>query len=790
MRHFPVLGAVPNRRARRTFRRVRNSAVLLALAVPCGANITLSDGDAVEAEARELFEESVGPILAARCLDCHGGVERRAGLSLATREELLTGGASGPAVVPGGPEASLLLAAVRREPGGLAMPPDRPLDAGEIAALERWIELGAPYGDERITGTWWSFVPVVEPALPEVADASWCSDPLDRFVLARLEQAGLAPAPPAERASWLRRVTFDLTGLPPTLGELDAFLADDSVDADARVVDRLLDSRAYAERFARAWLDIARYADTAGDSSDYPIEDARRYRDWVVDSFAADLPYDRFLAMQVAGDVLAGDASYADGVVATGFLALARRFGVGKDDELHLVREDALDTLGRAALGLGLSCARCHEHPFDPISQEEYYALDGILASTVFPFPGSENEKAPDRLVPLLPPLEVERLLREHADAVAAFEAEAAARAEQLASSESSADSPEPAPEPAKPPRKPRIETAYACQEGQPRDAALLADGNPRRKGDTVPRGFPAALVLNDAPSIDATSGSGRRELAAWLTRPDHPLTARVWSNRVWALLVGRGIVATPSDFGRQGARPTNPELLDWLATQLVADGWSTRALVRRIVLSSTYRQGTAESELDPENDLNARHVRRRLTAEELRDAILLVAGALDTSPAGAHPFPKRKDWKWTQHNPFRELYEHDRRSLYLMVPRLRRHPFLALFDGPETTASHPTRNATISPAQAHFLSNSPWIHEQSERLAKRVLAEAKPNNAARLDHLWRLAYARSPDADEHAVTATFLEDYAAPPDVDAELAAWSALARVVLASNEFLYLD
>lgn len=626
-------------------------------------------------------------------------------------------------------------------------------------------------------GDWWSFAPRQDPAPPPVRDEGWCVDQLDRFVLAGLEAAGLAPSAPAPRAVWLRRVTFDLCGLPPTPGELADFLGDGAPGAEERVVERLLASRAHAERLARLWLDLARYADTAGDSSDYPVEDAWRYRDWVVASFERDLPYDRFLSLQVAGDLLAADAppqEYAEGVVATGFLALARRFGVGKDGDMHLVREDSLDTLGRAVLGLGLSCARCHDHPFDPISQREYFALEGILASTVYPFPGSEDQRHPERLVPLLPPAEVERLLREHAAAVADFEAERGADAGE-------------------PPAAPRIETAYACGEGEPRDARLLEAGDPRKRGEPVPRGFPAALAVRDPPTIGGSSGSGRRELADWLTRPDHPLTARVWANRLWALLLGRGLVETPSDFGRQGSSPSHPELLEHLAARLVAEGWSTRSLLRRIALSATYRQSSAHDgaafELDPQARLLWRHPRRRLTAEEVRDAILAVAGALDASPAGPHPFPPRERWNWTQHNPFRQLYEHDRRSLYLMLPRLRRHPHLALFDGADTNASHAVRRASVAPAQAHFLANDPWLHRQAEGLAQRVL-DSSGEQGARLAHLWRLAYARDPAPDELEAAGDLLASYPPGPDPTPELAPWSALARVLLAANEFLYLD
>ncbi|HEY8505692.1 MAG TPA: DUF1549 and DUF1553 domain-containing protein, partial [Gemmataceae bacterium] len=477
----------------------------------------------------------------------------------------------------------------------------------------------------------WSFRPVREPEVPPVRDASWPLTPIDRFLLARLEERGLRPVGDADRRTLIRRATFDLTGLPPSPEEVDAFVRDPDPlpQAFGKVVERLLASPHYGERWGRHWMDLVRYADTAGDNSDYPVPQLYRYRNYVIDSFNRDKPYDRFLREQVAGDLLpaATPAERDEQVVATGYVALARRFGsVVEGYPWHLTIEDTIDNLGRTVLGLTVNCARCHDHKFDPISQKDYYALYGIFESTRYPWPGIELDKKPRDLVPL-----------------------------------ASADHDPPG-------------LAYAvADKPEVGDAKLQIQGDPKRPGETVPRGFLEVLGGQELPPGEAAKSSGRLQLARWLTDPANPLTARVMANRVWHYHFGKGIVKTPSDFGVRGAPPTHPELLDWLAARFVAGGWSVKELHRLILRSRAYMLSAAESAenlaADPDNDLHWRFDRRRLDAETIRDTLLALGGNLDRSVTpGPHPFPPAEKWNFTQHYPFKDDYPTDRRSVYLMT--------------------------------------------------------------------------------------------------------------------------
>jgi hypothetical protein len=732
----------------------------------------------------EFFEKSVRPVLVERCWTCHGGPapkgkgksKSKGGLNLTTRAGLLAGGDSGPSAVAGNPEDSLIIRAVRYhdEP---RMPPEKRLGEVEIRDLTRWVELGLPWPSAGRTGppggavatpvasppappsgdrgrNHWAFRRVADPAVPAVRDTAWPLAPIDRFVLAAMERHGLAPAPAADRRTLIRRVTFDLIGLPPTPGEVEAFLADDHPEAFARVVDRLLASPHYGERWGRHWLDLARYADTAGETGDYPVPEAYLYRNYVIDAFNADLPYDQFLREQVAGDLLeGGDPARRDaGIIATGFLAVARRFGFDPQNYHHLTIEDTIDTLGKAVLGLTVACGRCHDHKFDPISSEEYYALYGIFASTRYPFPGAEETKRPRDYVP-------------------------------LSTRDGGA--------------KRRL--AYAMAESDhPTNARLQRRGDPKNLGAEVPRRFLAVLGGRDRPVV--TAGSGRRELADWLTDPrSNPLTARVLVNRVWQHDLGRGIVATPSDFGTRGQPPSHPELLDWLARRFVADGWSIKALHRRILLSRTYQMasvdGGGDESKDPENVWLSHFNRQRLDAECLRDAILSLGGDLEIGPGGPHPFPPVEKWNFTQHAPFQAVYETRRRSVYLMTQRIRRHPFLALFDGPDPNSSTAGRNVTTVPTQALFFLNNSLVHRQSERFAGRLLVD-EPDERRRADLAYRRALGRPATDTECDQAIAYLADCRAElardgvTDSLTTVRAWASLVRTMFASNEFLFVD
>ena len=1241
----------------------------------------------------EFFENRVRPVLVERCYDCHSAkaAKLKGGFQLDSRDGLLRGGDSGVDVIPGDPQASRLIQAVRHANQDIAMPrglngPVK-LPDSVIQDLTRWVQMGAPYPVSEVSGTkampdpraHWSFRPLYDPGEPEVRDTAWLRTSIDRFVLAKLESVGQKPVSAADRRTLIRRATFDLTGLPPTLAEIDDFVADTNPDAFSRVVDRLLDSPRYGEQWGRHWLDVVRYADTAGETADYPVPSAWHYRNYVIDAFNADKPYDEFLKEQIAGDIMARTGPrdrYAERVAATGYIAISRRFGFDSENYHHLTIQDTIDTLGQSVLGLTLGCARCHAHKFDPISTPDYYALYGIFESTRYAFPGSEQKQKYRALVPLAPPEEVLPKWRDFESRVAVlskvldraklsgpsvvlrslddldgdFEMQAPAaggskgvlvapwvddgpisvtmdaqspyknlypsgkvgaslppgtnayyltqalhprrsgssgevvyinldfrvatndavaqgnhrfwlgsassgpalevligadsvaireagkvktlrklranewqnlqlamdlkagtirgrvgvpgdvveiperslsrewnggldqlgfdsvdangammpglaldnlavqdmpippvctvppavaafsgtpdsgqlteRLQQLAGLDGdfelqSEDAPPSAPwgpgphsivkiqhdaqspfrnifgagrlgvhlpnsgayngfgqtltnrwqsgrtgrlyasfdfrianveagsggtwrfylghgpgnstaielfmngseffrrsgdaremvgplkigewyqvqvsldlegksytgtivsasdrrefagllasgwdgsidytfidsyghvngvkpaldadnfaigETPLPPvdsaavqiatgetesRRAKVaevrrqlaelsvegenakreletllangpvELTYAVSEGTPRNARIQLRGEPDRPGDEVPRGF--LKVLGGRPLPKDTPGSGRLELANWLVSPENPLTARVMANRIWQYHFNEGLVKTPNDFGARGLPPTNPALLDHLATQFIRSGWSIKAMHRLIMLSATYQQQSPVSDAGVAKlglsslDTFSPFVRRRLSAEETRDAILFDSGALDLTPGREHPFPAPTGWGYTQHGPFSAVYDHHRRSIYLMTQRIKRHPFLALFDGADPNASTGARRTTTVPTQALFFLNDPFVHTNAERLAARVLAEdsSEPKQILRA---YRLVLGRSPTETENADAMEFLaacrDEFRKAGNAEPEKLSLAALARVLFGSNEFLTVD
>ncbi|MEZ6089899.1 MAG: PSD1 and planctomycete cytochrome C domain-containing protein [Pirellulaceae bacterium] len=711
------------------------------------------------------FEKRIRPLLIDKCYACHSAesADLEGSLLVDSRTTIRRGGASGPAVVPGDLDKSLMIEAVRYGNSDMQMPPDEKLTDEEIADLEHWVEIGAP--DPRSTPTkhlgkqidlakareFWSLRLIEAPPIPETKNTTWARTEIDRFVLAKMEEHGLSPTTDADKRTLIRRVTYDLIGLPPTPDEVAAFLADRQSDAFDRVVDRLLESPQYGERWGRHWLDVVRYADTAGDNSDYPIPQMRLYRDWVIDAFNRDLPYDEFVRDQIAGDLRASDAQSDEQrrrrIIATGYLANARRFGSRVDDyPWHLTYEDTIDNLGRAFLGMTLSCARCHDHKFDPLTTQNYYGLYGIFASTRYPWPGIELDKKQRDFVAL--------------------------------------DS--------------KGDTAYAVAEANdPQDAVVQIKGDPTKQGDVVRRHFPA--VLGGEALADDCQESGRRELAEWILAPENPLPARVIANRIWQHHFGRGIVPTPNDFGKQGKPPTHPALLDHLAALLREEGWSIKSLHRRILLSHVYQQSSRRDEqavaIDPDNVWLAGFPRQRLDAESIRDTMLFLGGGLDLSPADPHPFPPRDKWNFTQHKPFKAVYETNRRSVYLMTQRIQRHPMLEIFDGADPSTSTAARMTTTTPIQALFLLNDPLMHEQSTRIVDRMMehaAEAEP----RVRYAYELLFSRLPNAEELVTAGKFFADAKRllgetgldPEQVEHET--WRAYVRSLLRLNEFVYLD
>jgi hypothetical protein len=968
-------------------------------------------GGIVRADERDdFFETKIRPVLINSCLRCHGELKSSGELRVDSRDALMKGGESGPAIIPGNPVESRLIQAIQRHEDVSAMPPEKEkaLRPDQIASFVTWVKDGAnwPAATARFeVARHWAFEPIRNAAIPEVQDKQWIAPSIDAFIRAKQEAAGVQPAPAASKQALIRRATFDLTGLPPTPEEIQAFEQDQSPQAFVTVVDRLLKSPQYGEQWGRHWLDLVRYADTAGENSDHPLPHAWRYRNWVIQAFNRNQPFDQFVRDQIAGDLLAAEgpaAEYSDKVIATGYLAIARRFGHDIDKDMHLTFEDSIDTLGKSMLGLTVACARCHDHKFDVISARDYYGLYGILESTKFAFPGCEPQQQPRDLIPLLPPDEFARTIKPALDQAAALDtaikqlsdeiagsarklkeltskkvtslstgiiadSSAAPFAAQLKRDNNSTDqipvkrgdliqlsitgptnhgadttlvefaitevggssrqwnvsdliddftaanphsdrygnvatwsffdtregmallpesldsidgrrelkawrngdtpsmfvntSKEPVkvwstlaprslfmhPGPAGPvalawlcpfdgvvtitgrvtdahpggpdgigwnleqfhagtpgeeqavdftslftktseqrqalgiAKKQRADLApqlavpvgYAVTEGQPKNTRLQKRGEPADLGDEVPRKF---LDVLGGQKLQDPNSSGRKELAQWLTDPTNPLTARVFVNRVWQWHFGRGLVTSSNDFGSRGIPPTHPELLDYLASQFIRSGWNINELHRLIMLSNTYQITSTASTTAP-TELYATFPRRRLTAEELRDALLSVSGQLDRQPGLSHPFPPEATWGFSQHGPFAAEYDTAKRSVYVMQKRNRRMRFFTLFDGPDPNTSTPVRDVTIVPTQALFFMNDAFLHASAEKLATNLAS--LPTDREKIDLAYRTLFGHPPSDDQVADAIDFLRD-----------ASWSALCRVMLSSNEFLFVD
>jgi hypothetical protein len=821
-------------RQKKTPMRLSVLSKALAGLIGFSAGLFASDSSPAAADGHDFFEKKVRPVLIENCYECHSAESKKikGGLLLDTRAGTLKGGETGPAIVPGDPGKSLLVKAILHADEDLKMPPKHKLLPSEVEDLIAWVKMGAPDPREEKTANakkeikgkdFWSFKKPEKHAPPQVKQADWPLTDIDFFVLHALEEKGFSPAPPAEKRVWLRRVSFDLIGLPPTPAELADFLADDSAQAYATVVDRLLASPAYGERWGRHWLDVARYADTAGDSSDYPVPQAYRYRDYVIDSFNQDKPFDQFIQEQIAGDLLphATEEERYSHLIATGYIANARRFGVNPEFVQHLTIEDTIDNLGKAFLGLTVSCARCHDHKYDPISVEDYYGLYGIFSSTKYPFAGSENEKRQRGLPPLLPDEQVSEIFKSFNQEVAPIDEKIKGLEAEIAElrkrrqKEAAGEKAEPAAPSARSfavirdeikelrrqreklsGKAPQVERAYAVMDGEGKNTRIQLRGEPAKLGDETPRKFLDVLGGQTLPPEE--KGSGRLELAQWITDQKNPLTARVLANRIWQQHFGKGLVATPNDFGIRGKAPTHPELLDFLAVRLMEQGWTLKPLHRMIVLSQTYRQSSANSHdythADSKNELLWKFDRKRLDAEAIRDAFLLVSGRLDTERPKPHPFPSEDKWGFTQHSPFNAVYDSDMRSVYLMQQRIKKHPFLELFDGADPNSSTAVRSINITPLQALFMMNDKFAHAQAHLFAARVLKTAS-DDRERIIFAHRAALGRAPTENEieqmTSYLAAFREKIAGScSSAELEEKPWESAARVLLSSNEFMFID
>ena len=760
---------------------------------------------------REFFVARVQPVLQNKCMGCHAS-EPQGGLRMDSRDALLKGGVSGPALVPGDPDASLLVQAVRQS-HELKMPPDGKLPQREVDAFAQWIADGAVW-DRRATPATrtyeisaehrahWAFQPLSNAPVPEVAGSDPSANAIDRFLLAKLAEANLRPVPLANKRTLVRRVTYDLTGLPPTPEEIDDFLEDSSPDAYGELVERLLESPRYGERWGRHWLDVVRYADTAGDSGDFPVPEAFKYRNYVIDSFQEDKPYDRFIREQIAGDLLESRSEQEkwEQTVATGYLAISRRIGVSPHRLRHITLEDAIDNLGKTFLGLSVQCARCHDHKFDPIPTADYYALYGILDSSVYPHPGAEHLPKRGNFVYRVGEREARQIMADYEQGITFWNDLEREKFREYQSFQNKlittpGRSREVVWEELQHLRaqrahyartEPNLETAYAVREGEPQDAPIHQAGDPRSPGPIVRRGF--LQILGGATLPPGYEGSGRLLLADWIAAADNPLTARVMANRVWHHHFGAGLVSTTSDFGVRGSPPTHPELLDYLARYFIDSGWSVKALHRLILHSRAYRLASADSDesfaRDPQNLLLWRANRRRLDAEQIRDSILSFSGELDLAPGKRHPFPHRRTYFYRQHEPFSEYYPTNKRSVYIMQGRIQKHPYLDLFDGPDGNLPLSERKSTTTTLQALYLMNSEFVHEQSQAMAERWSADTTDREGF-LDRASLTVLGRPRQADEAERAAAY---FAAAAGGEEQKRA--GFLRAMLSSNAFLFVD
>ncbi len=782
----------------------------------------------VEPNGVEFFERKIRPVLVDRCYECHSGKSKslKGGLRLDSRDAVLRGGDSGPAIVPGKADDSLLIQALRHE--GLEMPPDQKLPGAVLRDFEEWVRIGAPDPRKQADGPetspkrvdidagrkFWSFRPLADTPVPDVHNPSWPACDIDRFVLAKLESRGLSPATDADRGVLLRRVTFDLIGLPPTPSEIDAYVNDDSQDAFERVVDRLLASPHFGERWGRHWLDLARFAESSGGGRSMLFPEAWRYRDYVVQAFNDGLPYDRFLTEQIAGDLLPAPTpeERAAHTIATGFLVLGPHNYEEQDKaalEMNIVDEQ-IDTIGKSVLGMTLGCARCHDHKFDPIPTRDYYALAGIFRSTAWLV--HENVSRWSEM-PLPVDEELEKRLIAHTKKVERLTKQIAAMKERLttttndASSDGAAETSTSSKQEkerlksleaelkelqAKAPYRP---AAMGVKEADVmEECAIRIRGNVHSRGSKVPRGFLQVVPIDSVP-FPPENRSGRRELAAWLISPEHPLTARVYVNRIWHHLFGAGLVRTVDNFGTAGEPPSHPELLDHLAREFSRGGWSTKQLVRTLVLSRTYRMAfssnRAASAVDPENRLLWRANRKRLEAESLRDAMLVVSGALDLRMGGATIHGLSRSNKSGE--PSREYdygFDDALRSVYTPVLRNRLPELFESFDFSDPNQPIGARVASTTAPQALTMMNGTFVLEQSRLAGERLAALPGLSDENRIARAYRTALGRLPTDQETRVVLGALRSGAAGQDGSQPSLRWQRLFQALFSSVDFRYIE
>ncbi len=825
--------------------------IVLALSVLLNC-ATFCHADEPTDEQIRHFETAVRPVLVEHCLKCHGPEKQWGTLRLDSRSALLRGGDSGAAIVPGQPDQSRLILAIRHVNDDLKMPPppkDK-LSDRQIADMTLWIKNGAAYPDSKPATAirprdpnHWAFQPPAAVAAPAVNDIAWPQTDIDRFILARLETAQISPTNPADQRTLIRRATFDLTGLPPTPDEIAEFLADDRSDAFPRLIDRLLASPAYGERWGRHWLDVARYADSNGLDENVAHGNAWRYRDYVVDALNRDTSFDQFLVEQLAGDLLpAADAAERNrNLIATGFLAIGPKV-LAEVDEAKMqmdIVDEQIDTVGRAVLGMTFGCARCHDHKFDPIDTADYYGLAGIFKSTrtmehfkkvakwhenPLSMPDSAARKAAfDEQ--LAKKREAVQAFVERADALVKASLPANGRLTPPRSEEWRADAVAKASLPAGTAPPPKLETLYpeatktelkrlrddlaafektapempsamGASEDKVVDVAIHIRGNPLKLGDIVPRRIPRVLQAAFPIAFDADH-SGRLELARSFTTAQHPLTSRVLVNRVWRWHFGKGLVRNPDNFGLLGEPPTHPELLDWLARRFTEQGWSLKRLHRLVMQSNTYQLDSTAApallERDPENRLLGRIDVRRLEAEEVRDALIAVSGRLDQTLGGSLLMVKNRAYFFDHTSKDLTDYTSQRRSLYLPVVRNNIYDVFQLLDYPDAAIPTGDRTTTTVAPQALMMLNSDFIARTSADMAEMLLRNVGTAEESRIHQMYIAAYGREVTPAEITESQAFLNKIAHAletlPVDKRKKQAWECLCQTILASNEFIYL-
>jgi len=767
------------------------------------------------------FEKNIRPVLVKNCYDCHSAKSEKVkgGLLLDTRDGLLKGGDTGAAVVPGKLDESLLIGALRYTDKDTQMPPQKSggkLPDEVIANFEQWVRMGAPDPrdgaaksvaemDMEKAKQFWSFQPPKQGKAPEVKNAAWPRTEIDRFILAAMEAKDVKPVPDTEPRARLRRVYFDLTGMPPPTDVANTFLTESAKGPEAQqkafeeIVDQLLASPQYGERWGRHWLDVARYAESTGKENNNLYPTAWRYRDYVIDCFNEDKPYDEFIREQIAGDLIGtGDAAeYNDHLTATAFLSIGTK-NIAEKNKLTFTMDlvdEQIDAATRSVLGLTVSCARCHDHKYDPVTMRDYYGIAGIFRSTEVCYGTNGKKNKGLNASVLLPLADESKSLSQQSGIIKTSPLIASTKpVKNKKQGKKKAYA-------AKSPETPQqiMNEVMGVRDGRVEDTPLFIKGETDDPGPIVSRGLIPLLTNGKVPPMPSNS-SGRCELAAWMTSPENPLTARVMVNRIWQHLFGQGIVRTADNFGATGERPTHPELLDYLALRFIEEGWSTKKLIREIVLSRVYQLATrldaSNNQIDPGNNLLWRANARRLDAEAIRDAMLTASGLMDLKPPGGSMVASVGDGRAAGYaNTFVNAQFHYR-SVYLPIVRDFVPSCLEVFDFAEPSLVVANRDTTNVPSQALYLMNNPFVIEQSKALASRITKAPGLDHKGRITLAYELALCRPPTDAERARADVFLRDEVkdlikqANGKVPAAAeAAYATFCQALFASAEFRFL-